>query len=278
MTQIQQNDTNQAEEQSSESTEHKLHGGWRDYEPTVKEKALSAASWVAGISWMSTMTPLMAAAQHLRGIEAAEGVSRLFCRGMVACTFAKWRTVSHPDIRDDETYLFAQNHINHFDFVTLYPGTKHIKQGVELETHFKYPVYGWYMKSRGTIGVPADRNERLPKIKKQITAAVDKGQSILAFPEGTRTHDGRVGEFKSGLFVVARDLGMKVVPSAVTGMYDVMRRSSYHIRPFQEVTLWHEKPVDFAGVSDEELPAKIEEVRSAIARRVDAYFAEKHGQ
>ena len=132
-------------------------------------------------------------------------------------TWSSWRSVVHPAVSEDEQYIFAQNHINHFDFVSMYPATRHYKQGLELETHFRYPVYGPFMESRGTIPVPAERSERLPAIKKHIASEVAAGRSILAFPEGTRTLNGRVGDFRKGVFVIARDLGLKVAPTAVTG-------------------------------------------------------------
>lgn len=253
-------------------------GDWRDFRPALKDKLASAACWATGSSWLTACVSAMIPAHKLVGAPKIDWFSRFFCRGLVkTATWSSWRSVVHPAVSEDEQYIFAQNHINHFDFVSMYPATRHFKQGLELETHFRYPVYGPFMESRGTIPVPAERSERLPAIKKHIASEVAAGRSILAFPEGTRTLNGRVGDFRKGVFVIARDLGLKVAPTAVTGMYCAMRKGSLLIRPGQEITVYIDEPVDFAGVSDEELPAKVEEVRSAIARRVDAYFESKYG-
>ena len=253
-------------------------GDWRDFRPALKDKLASAACWATGSSWLTACVSAMIPAHKLVGAPKIDWFSRFFCRGLVkTATWSSWRSVVHPAVSEDEQYIFAQNHINHFDFVSMYPATRHYKQGLELETHFRYPVYGPFMESRGTIPVPAERSERLPAIKKHIASEVAAGRSIPAFPEGTRTLNGRVGDFRKGVFVIARDLGLKVAPTAVTGMYCAMRKGSLLIRPGQEITVYIDEPVDFAGVSDEELPAKVEEVRSAIARRVDAYFESKYG-
>ena len=91
---------------------------------------------------------------------------------------------------------------------------------------------------------------------------------MLAFPEGTRTLDGRVGPFRKGIFVAARDLGMKVVPTAVTGMYDVMRKGQpHHPARAYVVRVYCDAPVDFAGVSDDALPERIAEPSAAAIAR-----------
>lgn len=244
-------------------------GEWRDFRPGLLDYAANAAIWGVGAGWLAGMTGLMNVLHKTVGPERIEPVSRLFCRGMVATTGARWKAYVDPAVKDDEVYVFAQNHINHFDFVSMYPATPHFKQGLELETHFKYPIYGPYMRDRGTIPVQAKREGRLDDLRPKIKAEVERGHSILAFPEGTRTLDGRVGAFRRGVFVIARDLGLKVVPTAVTGMYDIMRKGSLIIRPRRTVKVFCDAPVDFAGVSDADLAAKIEEVRGAIARRVD---------
>ncbi len=253
-------------------------GDRRGERPTLVDRALSALCWTASVSWLVPWTGTLTALQSTLGAERVDVLSRAFCRGLVAATGSRWKKHVDPAVDPNEPYVFAQNHINHFDFVSMYPATPHFKQGVELETHFKYPVYGVFMRTRGTIPVPADRSGRLEAVREGMRRVRDKGQSVLAFPEGTRTLDGRVGPFRKGIFVAARDLGMKVVPTAVTGMYDVMRKGSLIIRPGRTVRVYCEAPVDFAGVSDEELPDRIEAVRSAIVRRVEEDVVRQHGE
>ena len=242
---------------------------------SAADRLKAVALWGAGVSWLVPMLGSMTVMQHLTESDRLEFWNRLYCKVQVALTGSTWKSVVHPAVDPDRPYLFAQNHTNHFDHVTLYNATPHFKQGLELETHFSYPFYGWFMKSRGTIPVPADRERRSASIRRSVQAELDRGHSILAFPEGTRTTTGRVAPFRTGIFRIARDLGLPVAPVAVTGMYEVMRKGSLLIRAGHEVTVYVDEPIETAGVPDEEIDALAERVRAVIAARVDAYWAER---
>lgn len=235
--------------------------------PSFLDRARSAALWGRSLAWLVPWTTSMMALQKVLPPEKMQPVNRAFCWGMLKSAGSAWTAVVDPAVKDDESYIFAQNHVNHLDFVTMHNATPHYKQGIELETHFKYPFYGWYMKDRGTIGVPADKTNRTKIVKKRMQKVVDDGQSILAFPEGTRTLDGDVAPFKTGIFFIARDLGLKVVPTAVVGMYEVMKKGSYLLRP-GDVTVYCDAPIDFSGLSDEQVVEYAEKVRAVISKRV----------
>jgi len=242
----------------------------------AKELGLSVATWGAGLSWLLPSTTALMAMQHVRRPDQLQWMNRIYSDTMVRATFSKWTAVVHPDVDPERQYIFAQNHTNHYDQVTMYCATPHFKQGLELETHFDYPFYGWFMKSRGTIPVPADRARRTDVIREHMRREVfEENHSILAFPEGTRTPDGRVGPFRRGIFFIARDLGIPIVPTTVTGMYDVMHKGSLRIRPGKEITVYVDEPVETAGLTDAQVPELVEHVREVIGKRVDAWFEER---
>jgi 1-acyl-sn-glycerol-3-phosphate acyltransferase len=250
-------------------------GDRRGEEVSWADRIVSAALWGVGGGWLAGVMGTLMAAQAVLPPERLEPLSRLYCRGQIALTGSRWRAVVHPDVDPEGVYMFAQNHTNHFDHVVLYPATPHFKQGLELETHFDYPVYGWFMRQRGTIPVPAQPGGRFEKVREGMRAEVARGHSLLVFPEGTRTLDGRVGPFKTGVFQAARDLAIPVVPVSVTGMYDVMRKGSPHIRPGHTITVHVHAPVSTEGLTDADLPAFADRVRSIVAAPVDAYFEAK---
>ena len=241
------------------------------------DRVRSAALWGQGLAWLLPWTSSLIALNRTLGADKIQAANRLFCTGMLKSTGAKWKAVVDPAVKDDETYVFAQNHVNHLDFVTMHNATPHFKQGIELESHFRYPFYGWFMSSRGTIAVPVARKHRLQRVREQMEAEVAKKHSILVFPEGTRTPNGRVGAFRHGTFMMARDLGLKVVPTAVTGMFEVMRKGSLVLKP-GEVTVYCDAPVDFTGLSNVEVKEQAERVRAQVASRVDAHIAEYWGE
>lgn len=245
---------------------------------SLKDQVVGAALWGAGLSWLIPVLGGCTVLYRFVPPDRVQWLERLYCKVQVALTGARWRAVVHPDVDPDQPYMFAQNHTNHLDHVVLYNATPHLKQGLELETHFKYPFYGWYMKARGTVPVPADKNKRYRGIVKGMKREVENGHSLLVFPEGTRTITGRVGPFKKGVFFAARNIGVPVVPVAVTGMYDVQRKGSWVLHPGKTVTVYVEKPVPMAGLSNAGVMEAMEHVRSVISARVDAYFDEGVGR
>lgn len=248
--------------------------------PTARDRVVSVALWTAGVCWLVPMMTTMMAAALVVPPDRTQWLSRLYCRGQVALTGARWRAVVDPAVEATRPYLFACNHVNLLDHVTMYNATPHFKQGLELESHFRIPVYGWFMRQRGTIPVrsrrtgpraPGADGGQLSELREHFRREVVRGHSVLAFPEGTRTRDGRVGPFRRGVFTIARDLGLPVVPVAVTGMYEILRAGSAILRPGREVTVFCDAPLDPTGLSDDEVAAFADRVQAVVAARVDAH-------
>lgn len=233
----------------------------------------SAALWGAGVGWLAPMLGTLGVLNAtVLPPSRSEWLNRVYCRGQVALTGSTWRAVVDPVVHGTTPYMFCQNHTNLLDHVTLYNATSHFKQGLELESHFKIPFYGWFMRARGTIPVRRGKEGQTPEIMDRMRSEIAKGHSILAFPEGHRTTDGRVGPFRRGVFFIARDLGIPIAPVAVTGMYRVMRKGSWLIRPGYNVTVYVDAPIETAGIPDSGIPALAEHVREVIRTRVDAYW------
>jgi 1-acyl-sn-glycerol-3-phosphate acyltransferase len=197
-------------------------------------------------------------------------LERWYCKLQLALTFNKQTHHVHPGVDPSTQYMFIQNHTSHLDHVAMYTATPHFKQGIELEAHFEYPFYGWFMKARGTIPVPKDRQGALEALRRAVRSEIDSGHSILGFPEGHRTLTGQVGRFHDGLFRIAIELGVPIVPVAVTGLYDVLHKGSLIIRPGNEIIVYVEEPIATDGMTTEDVPALRDRVRNAISARVDA--------
>ncbi len=242
---------------------------------TMGERLVSVGLWAAGVAWIVPVMGSLMALQMVVPSDRLEWLNRLYTWGQVKLTGSKWSAVVHPDVDPGRVYMFCTNHVNHFDHCTMYRATPHFKQGLEREDHFRYPVYGWFMKQRGTIAVRKGSQGQTPEIMDHMRREIAKNHSILAFPEGTRTRDGSVGPFRKGVFFIARDLGIPIVPVAVTGMQDVMRAGSFVIRPGHEVTVYCDAPIETAGIPDDRIADLAERVRAPIAARVDEYLSRR---
>lgn len=246
----------------------------RERPPHIGDHLASAALWTAGFAWLVPMMGMMMASALVVPPDRTEWLSRLYCRGQVALTGASWKAVVDPNIRSDRPYIFACNHVNVLDHVTMYCATPHFKQGVELASHFRIPVYGWFMKQRGTIPVHRSGGKKgIEALTRAFAAEIERGHSVLVFPEGTRTRDGLVHRFRPGTFRIAQQLGVPIVPTAVTGMFEVLRTGRRLMRPGGRVTVFCDAPVPTQGLSPDEVPALASRVQAIVSARVDAHRA-----
>ena len=115
---------------------------------------------------------------------------------------------------------------------------------------------------------------QLRKLVQRMRAEIARGSSLLVFPEGTRTLDGHLGELQPGLFRIVQQLGVPIVPVTVTGMYRVMRKGSYLIRPGYKVIVYCDAPIETAGTSRRDLADLVNRVRAVMQGRLDAYWRE----
>lgn len=244
-------------------------------ETTSFDRIASLFIWMIAGGFLVLMLPLLTLLHVFVGADRIQPLERFYARTQLALTFNKQVHHVHADVDAGTQYIFIQNHTSHLDHVALYTATPHFKQGIELESHFDYPFYGWFMKARGTIPVPKDRHGALDALRRAVREEVDKGHSILGFPEGHRTRTGRVGAFYDGIFRVAIELGVPIVPVAVTGLYDVLHKGSSVIRPGNVITVFVEAPIATDALTEENIGALRDQVRARIAARVDAYFDAK---
>jgi len=93
--------------------------------------------------------------------------------------------------------------------------------------------------------------------------------SVIIFPEGTRTPDGRLQPFKKGGFMLARQSGARIVPVAIRGSYRVMAKHSLRIRPGL-IELQFFPPV----ASDGEQTRPVEELMDEVRRPIAAALGE----
>jgi len=240
---------------------------------TAWDRIVSLLIWVLAGGFLVLALSCLTILYQFVKPDRVQPLERLYCRIQLALTFNRQTHTVHPDVDSDAQYIFIQNHSSHLDHVAMYTATPHFKQGIELESHFDYPFYGWFMKARGTIPVLRDRAGALDALREAVRAEVDVRHSILGFPEGHRTKTGQVGPFYDGLFRVAIELGVPVVPVAVTGLFEVLHKGSLVIRPGNEIAVYVEEPIATEALTKDDIASLRDRVRNTIAARVDAHLS-----
>lgn len=194
---------------------------------------------------------------------------RILCRNILRLAGVGFEVRRAPGFDPRRTSFFIVNHVNLFDPFVLYSAIPQFVRGLELESHFKIPVYGWMMKRFGNVPVPEEsRPSDLKRMWRLTRAALDSGTSLAVFPEGSRTRDGRVGPFKDGVFRMARQLGYPIVPVSIIGSFEFNRKGSWMLRPSKIVVHLHDT-IETKGLRKDEVEALRERVHGIISRPVD---------
>ncbi len=179
-----------------------------------------------------------------------------------------------PGFDPHSVCFFVSNHVNLFDPFVLYCATPQIIRGLELESHFRVPVYGWLMKRFGNVPVPdVNRPSDLKRMWRLTRAALERGVSLVVFPEGSRTITGRVGPFHNGVFRMAQDFGTPITPVSIVGSYTFHRKTSWVLRR-STIVVWLHDTIDTSRYGKGEVPELREHVWREVAGPIQASMGE----
>lgn len=128
---------------------------------------------------------------------------------------------------------------------------------------FRVPVLGTAMVYRGFIPVDRKNHDRAMAAIDQAVEALKAGKSFMAFPEGTRSPDGRLQTFKKGLFVMAIKAGALIVPVSVSGARKIMPKGTFAIHPGTVRITLHD-PISARNYTVEQRRELIRVTRQAI--------------
>ena len=121
--------------------------------------------------------------------------------------------------------VIIANHQSHLDLISLMALNPKLIFFTN-EWVWKNPIYGYVIRKADFIPVNDGVEAHLDKIR----ALVERGYSLVIFPEGTRTVDGSIGRFHKGAFYLASELGLDITPVFIHGAYDVLPKTDFMLR------------------------------------------------
>ncbi len=149
------------------------------------------------------------------------------------------------NINPSKSYLIAANHQSYFDIFVLLAFLNLDFKFIAKASLFKIPFLGWSMTRLGYI--PIDRKNLKSALKsvKKSTELIKNKTSILIFPEGTRSLDGKLLSFKKGgLNMFLKQGGITVLPAVIKGTVNILRKNSLAVHTGQKVELHILKPIE----------------------------------
>jgi len=174
------------------------------------------------------------------------------------------------------SYIFMANHQSNFDIPVLLGSlTFHTRWLAKAEL-FKIPIFGRAMRRAGFISIDRSNRESAFRSLKKAADTIRAGTSVLIFPEGTRSDNGKIGSFKKGGFVLAVDASVPVVPIIIHGTFQVMPKHSLRIRRGPTVIDILE-PVETSGYTRANRNELMREISNAMIQFQEAKKEGKKG-
>ena len=163
--------------------------------------------------------------------------------------------------------IYLSNHQSAFDIFALL---------AFLPVHFKFvlkqelmriPLFGATMRGAGYIGIARDDARSALKSMQQAADKLRGGASVVIFPEGTRSVDGRIQAFMPGAFHLAIKSGCDIVPITIDGTRRIMPKGRFRINK-SACTMRIGGPIPVRGYSKKEMGRLMGDVREKMIRQL----------
>ncbi|WP_294743678.1 1-acyl-sn-glycerol-3-phosphate acyltransferase [uncultured Exiguobacterium sp.] len=194
---------------------------------------------------------------HLARYAFVQRVASVWANSLLRLAGVRVNVTGREHIPANEPVVFISNHQGNFDVPILLGKIDKPKAFISKIEVNKIPIVNVWMNLMGCVMIDRkDRRQSLKAIRSGVDTIKD-GQSMIIFPEGTRSKGGPMAEFKAGSFTLATSSGARVVPVAISGSYRVMEKTG-KIRPATvEVTIL--PSIDPSTMTQKELVQTVEQ-------------------
>jgi 1-acyl-sn-glycerol-3-phosphate acyltransferase len=178
------------------------------------------------------------------------------------------RVDGREKIAPDTAYVMVANHQSLLDILVLFRLFTHYKWVSKLE-NFKIPFIGWNMRLNRYIPLKRGDKASVVQMLRLCRETLAAGSSIMIFPEGTRSPDGRMRRFKTGAFELAKASGAPILPIVMNGTSDALPKRGFVLRGRHPIHVRVLDPIPAASFESESVEALAERVRSQIAAELE---------
>jgi 1-acyl-sn-glycerol-3-phosphate acyltransferase len=189
--------------------------------------------------------------------------ARGWARTLLALAGVSVRVLHAERLEPGRSFVIVANHESFCDILVLLANLPMQVRFLAKRSVFRVPVLGWSIAAAGFI--PVDREDRT-RGSETVEAALDQlsgGRSVVVFPEETRTSTGDLLPFKRGAAHLALRSGLPILPIALAGTFQVLKRESLLITP-GPVAMSVGNPIEVSGRSPREREAVTRAARDEI--------------
>ena len=177
----------------------------------------------------------------------AHWCARSWSRLILATTGVHVEVSGLERLESDRAYVFVANHQSIYDIPIVFTSLPSQLRIVAKQSLGRIPFLGWHLRRTGHILVDR-RHPNRAAIFGRASKLMKDGLSLIVFPEGTRSRDGRVAPFKGGSFYLALEAELPVVPISIVGSRHVMLKGRLATYPGRVKLIVH-APIDTTGLA-----------------------------
>ncbi|SMO40258.1 1-acyl-sn-glycerol-3-phosphate acyltransferase [Fodinibius sediminis] len=180
-----------------------------------------------------------------------------------------WKIVisGETDIDDRRPYVMVCNHLSQAD-IPLISNLPWEMKWVAKKELFEVPVVGWMMRLAGDIAVDRRARNRRKSTFRQARYYLQRNCSVMFFPEGTRSRNGKLNRFTNGAFDLAIKEGVPILPMVIDGTQNTLPKRSWKFGEAKHIKLKILEPLDTADLGYGDIKKTSREVRSRIAHQL----------
>lgn len=162
---------------------------------------------------------------HIWGYYPGKIWSRLMCHILLLPV----KVERNKDVHKGTSYVFVANHQGAFDIFLIYGFLNRNFKWMMKKSLRKVPFIGKACESARHIFVDKSGPKKILATIEQGRNTLQDGMSLVVFPEGSRSHDGYMADFKKGAFMLADELQLPVVPLTISGSFEVLPRTGKYL-------------------------------------------------
>jgi len=177
-----------------------------------------------------------------RDAASVQGLAAWWAKSICTAAGVSVSVTGTEKLDPGKPYIFAANHQSQFDIFALQGFLGVDFRWLAKKELFQVPIWGPAMRKAGYIPVDRSRGRQALKSLGEAAQKIAAGTSVIIFPEGTRTPNGMLQEFKAGAMILAIKSGVDIVPVAIKGTYEILPKGKLLMNP-GNVTIRVGKPI-----------------------------------
>jgi 1-acyl-sn-glycerol-3-phosphate acyltransferase len=196
------------------------------------------------------------------------GCARIWCRLTAFIIGVRLEVHGAAHVSPGRAYVYMANHASLIDTIALFAYLPYQFKIMAKRGLFYVPFMGWHLWTSGNFPIDRGDPRRTAMSLRRVVDGIRQGKSLAVFPEGTRTPDGRLQEFKPGAFKIAVRAGVPIVPVTIRGTFALLPKTTLAPRPGR-VDVFIGEPIETAGYTERQLSVLIACTREAIESKLD---------